>query len=263
MRFKKRHPFKHKIFKNPPIIEALFEMRWKIWEKGEPPAAPMDEKFKFFPGRFYDKIKELFPNVEVLPYSNIPDQLDINLPRYRFRKSPNSYPLIQIGPGVLTVNLDKNFTQDLFFNTCIEILNIFFEILPDIKLRELILHYIDGFDYDYEKNDAFEFLDEKLSTHFAFSPNLFEDTNINPIPSKFHLEANYHVNDPKGYFMCQFRSGIRKPNGEKFILMDSIFRSFGDELPNIEEIDVWILRADDLIHKWFLKMIDKIKEMFK
>ena len=263
MHFKKRHSFKYEILKNPPIIEALIEIKWKIWEKGEPPIKPMHEKFKFFPSRFFEKIRKSYPYVEVLPTSNIPDQLDIYLPRYRFRKEEGIYPLIQIGPGILTVNIDKIFTQELFFNTCIEVLNYFFEVLPDIELSEIILHYIDGYDFDYDKNNAFNFLDENLCTHFSFSPELFEDINVKPIPSKFHLEANYHVEDPKGYFMCQFRSGVRKQSNEKFILMDTIFRSFGDDLPKKEELDLWIFKADGLIHNWFMKMISNLKEKFE
>ena len=44
MQFKKRHNFKFKPFRNPPVIEALFEIRWKIWEKEEPPINIMDKK---------------------------------------------------------------------------------------------------------------------------------------------------------------------------------------------------------------------------
>lgn len=240
MNFKKRNSFGYKPLRNPPIIEALFEMRWKIWGEGESPMKPMDKKFKFFPARFYEKMKKLFPYVEVLPHTNIPDQMDIYLPRYRFREKLGSYPLIQIGPGILTVNVDKNFTQGLFFNTCIDALNGFFEVLPDIELAEIILHYIDGFDFDYEKKNAFNFLDEKLCTHFAFNQSLFESTNIKPLPSKFHLEVNYHVEEPKGDFRCQFRSGIQKQSNEKIILMDGFLKQMIKDSHSINSFSYYI-----------------------
>ena len=265
MQFKKRHNFNHPVLKNPPVIEALFEIRWNVWDNRDRsrPNQLIDKKFKFFPASFYEKIKDIYPEVELHPNARIPDELDIFLPRYRFRKQKDMYPLIQIGPGVLTVNLDKNFTQEKFFNTCVEILNILFEILPKIKINETILHYIDGFEFDYENNNAFDFLGKNLRTHFNFSPELFDATNINPIPKKFHLESSFMVNEPKGFFICQIRSGIKKPEETKILLMDTVFRSGGDYKPLKGKLDEWILKADDLIHKWFLKMIEKIKEEFE
>ncbi len=263
MHFKKRHDFKHKKFKNPPIIEAIFELRWKIRENGDPLIKLIDKKFKFFPGRFFDRIKKNYPEVEVLPNSTMPDDLNEYLPRFRFRNQPNSYPLIQIGPGVITVNFDKNFTQELFFNTCMDVLNVFFEVLPDIKLNEVILHYIDGFKFDYEKDNAFNYLEESLSTYFRFNLDLFENTKINSLPIKFHLESNFLVEEPPGYFMCQFRSGRKRIDKEKIIVMDTIFRSFGNNLPKIEKLDDWLYNADNIIHNWFLKMIDKIKYKYE
>lgn len=265
MQFKKRHNFTHPVLKNPPIIEALFEIRWNVWDNRDRsrPNQLIDKKFKFFPGIFFEKIKDIYPEVEVHPNARVPDEMDIFLPRYRFRKQKNTYPLIQIGPGVLTVNLDKNFTQEKFFNTCVEILNILFEVLPEIEINETILHYIDGFEFDYENKNAFRFLDKNLHTHFNFSPELFDVANIDPIPKKFHLESSFMVNEPKGFFMSQIRSGIKRLENKKIILMDTIFRSGGDYKPQKEKLDEWILKADELIHKWFLKMIEKIKEEFE
>ncbi len=263
MQFKKRHNFKHKLFRNPPIIEALFELRWKVREKEDPPINLIGENYKFFPGRFYDSIKSSFPEIEVLPNSRIPDEVDEYLPRYRFRQKPNSYPLIQVGPGVITLNFNKNFTQERFFNTCMEVLNELFNILPDIILNEVILHYIDGFTFNYEKDDAFQYLEENLSTNIRFNKDLFANTKIKPIPIKFHIEASFNVDQPPGFFMCQFRSGRKRLEKEKIILMDTIFRSFGDDLPKKEELDDWLYNADDLIHNWFLKMIEKIKYKFE
>ncbi len=263
MVFEEKYSYTYEILKNPPIIEAIFEIRWKVWEKGKPTIEPIDKKYKFFPGIFHEKIKNLFPYIEILPSTRIPDEMDIYLPRYRFRKTQNGYPLVQIGPGILTVNSDKNFTQELFHNTCMEVIDILYEIMHDIEIVHIQIHYIDGFDYDYDTKDAFEFLGNKLETSFNFSPELFEITNITPKPAKFHIESTYRVNDPLGYFMCQLRSGIRKLNNNKLILMDTIFRASDNEVPKRKEILGWIRKADDLIHKWFYKMISKMEELFK
>lgn len=263
MTFQKRHSFKYEILKYPPIIEAIFEIRWRVWEKGKSQIEPLDKKYKFFPGMFYEKIKETFPYVEVLPNTRIPDEMDLYLPRFRFRKIQNGYPLVQIGPGILTVNIDKKFTQEIFYNTCMEVLEIFFGIMDDLEIVRIQIHYIDGFDFDYGNKNVFEFLDKKLETHFSFTPDLFQITNITQKPSKFHLESTYRVNEPLGFFMCQLRSGIHKLNNNKVILMDTIFFSSSEEVPKKELIPDWILKADEVIHTWFYRMIDKMGELFK
>lgn len=265
MQFKKRNDFKFPPLRNPPIIEALFEIRWNIWDEGvrTRPDQLIDAKYKFFPSEFYQKIKHEYPIVELNPNARLPDELDIYMPRYVFRKEKNKYPLIQIGPGVLTINLDKNFTQQKFYNICIDILNTLFEVLPEIEIFETILHYIDGFNFDYDNSDVFKFLDENLETHFHFSSKLFEKTTIDPIPKKIHLESNYFVSDPAGFLMFQIRTGKKKPENENILLMDTIFRSSGKYKPPREELDLWIFKSDDLIHKWFMKMIDKIKVDFE
>ncbi|MFX0103459.1 MAG: TIGR04255 family protein [Candidatus Hodarchaeota archaeon] len=249
----KSHSFTREILKNPPIIEALFEIKWKASKNRD---GFFEGDYKFFPGIFSEKIKHSYPEVEILAHARIPDEINPYLPRFRFRKTIGGYPLVQIGPGVLTVNLDKDFTQEKFLNACVDVLNILFEILPDLRIIELSIHYIDAFDFNFE-SDPFKYLDEKLQTHFRFSPELFEVSGIQPIPVRFNLEASYRVNAPKGHFSCQLRDGVRKSDNVRVLLMDSIFRSLDGELPKNDEVHEWIKDADEVIHKWFYKMIEK------
>nr|MDO8086475.1 TIGR04255 family protein [Candidatus Sigynarchaeum springense] len=249
----KSHSYNHEVLKNPPIIEALLEIKWKV---GQNRNGFIDEAFKFFPGLFSEKIRESYPIIESLDHLKVPDEINPYLPRFRFRKTNEGYPLVQIGPGILTVNLDKDFSQEKFFKTCVEVLDVLFNLLHDLRVIELSIHYIDAFDFTFE-SDPFKFLDEKLQTHFNFSPQLFEVTEIKPIAVKFSLMASYRVENPRGYFTCQLRDGIRKSDNAKLLLMDSIFRSLEGELPKNEGIHDWIKEGDEVIHKWFYKMIEK------
>jgi uncharacterized protein (TIGR04255 family) len=249
----KKHSFHHEILQNPPIIEALFEIKWKVSQNKD---GFIEESFKFFPGLFSEKIKKNYPEIESLDHIKVPDEINPYLPRFRFRKIVEGYPLVQIGPGILTVNLDKEFSQERFFNTCVEILDVLFSLLHDLRVIELSIHYIDSFDFNFE-SDPFKFLDEKLQTHFHYSPELFEATKIKPIAIKFNISTIYRVENPRGYFTCQLRDGIRKSDNTKLLLMDSIFRSLEGELPKNEGITDWIKNGDEVIHKWFYKMIEK------
>ncbi len=259
------HSRKREILSNPPIVEAIFEIRWEVRPSKILTPDSIGLEFKFLPGRFYDVLKEKFPVAEpIFPNIMITDEMNPSIPRYRFRIAPEKYPLIQIGPGILTVNLDKNnfVSQDKFYFTCKDILEIFFELMPEIHLTQIMIHYIDAFEFNFEEEDSFEFLRDKLETNFSFSSDLFEDTEINPIPRNFHLEGNYTVNNPKGYFICKLRSGKRRTDNQKLILMDTIFKSVDKDIPPYEKLDEWIAEADDLIHKWFYKMVKNMKELW-
>jgi len=244
--------------KNPPILEAIFEIRWHVSKEN---FGLIDKDFKFFPGRFYELIREKYPLVEVLESNKIPDEMNPYIPRFRFRAEPNMYPLIQVGPGMLSVNLNKEkFSQDKFHKTCNEVLNKFYILMKHVKIIQIQIHYIDGFAFDYENENAFHFIEEKLNTTFKFSKGVFTETEIEEIPTKFNIEANYPVKDPEGIFMFRLRSGIKKSDKSKLILMDTLLIS--SNIEDLNEIKTWIIKSDVLIHKWFFKIIENMKELF-
>ena len=95
---------------NKPLVEALFELRWKPDED----ASRGQTAFRLFFGRYYDKIREGYPEIEDLPASQVPEALTPNIVRHRFRARPNQWPLTQIGPGILTVNETEKYKWDSF-----------------------------------------------------------------------------------------------------------------------------------------------------
>jgi uncharacterized protein (TIGR04255 family) len=241
------------VLKNPPIIEALLELKWEV---GDQQFEMLDKKFKLYPGIFSEKIKQQYPEIEILDGARIPDEMNPYIPRYRFRKQPNGYPLVQIGPGVLTVNLDKGFSRELFYEACKMPLDILFDILPNLTIIELTIHYIDAFNFSFETN-PFEYLNKKLKTNFEFSTDLFSAANANPNPVNFNLDSTYKVTQPDGYLRVQIHSGVRKADNLKLLLMDTIFFSIKGQIPSRSRIPEWIKNADNVLHSWFYKMIEK------
>jgi uncharacterized protein (TIGR04255 family) len=254
----KFHTRKREILANPPIIEAILEIQWSVFKDGD--RAPLNEKFKLLPGRLHEKVKNRYPVIEVLTNSAIPDEMNPNLPRFRFRSKEGNYPLIQIGPAVLTVNLDKtNFlSQDKFYETSIQALADLFSII-DVELTHIHLHYIDAF--DYRETNLYDFLRRNLKLNFSFQPELFEKTKIPFEPDDFLSETSYQIDQPKGQFRCRLRKG-KKPNNEQVILMDTICISQGADVPLKDKLGEWIIQADDTIHNWFYEMIKDYKELW-
>jgi len=83
----------HPRLRKPPLIEAVFELRFST-----------ETAYGLIPGRMFDELREVFPQVEELPTATLP--LDVPFPalvRHRFRSDDGS-KLLQTGHGVLSVN---------------------------------------------------------------------------------------------------------------------------------------------------------------
>ncbi|WP_407951062.1 TIGR04255 family protein, partial [Parvibaculum sp.] len=88
--------------KYKPLVEAIFEIRWKIHQKV--PGITADPHYRLLLGRLYDRLQSQYPEHEQLETANIPDEMSGHLPQHRFRTGPNDWPLVQLGPGICTVN---------------------------------------------------------------------------------------------------------------------------------------------------------------
>jgi len=83
----------HPRLRKPPLIEAVFELRFST-----------ETAYGLIPGRMFDELCKVFPQVEELPTATLP--LDVPFPalvRHRFRSGDGS-KLLQTGHGVVSVN---------------------------------------------------------------------------------------------------------------------------------------------------------------
>jgi len=83
----------HPRLRKPPLIEAVFELRFST-----------ETAYGLIPGRMFDELREVFPQVEELPTATLP--LDVPFPalvRHRFRSGDGS-KLLQTGHEVVSVN---------------------------------------------------------------------------------------------------------------------------------------------------------------
>ena len=87
-----------------PLIEAILELRWHVDpSRGDP-------NYSIFVGRLYDLLASKYPHYEQLPSSMIPSQMAANIAQHRFRVAEEKWPLVQVGPGIVTLNDTDNYT---------------------------------------------------------------------------------------------------------------------------------------------------------
>lgn len=246
----------NKELKNKPLVEAILEVRWKL--QGAPPAPRTDPHYKLLLGRLYDRILKDYPEHEQLPAASLPDDMVGYIVQHRFRVAANSWPLVQVGPGVFAINSTADYKWSDFRSRVLSAIKKLYDAHPkagNLKITNLILRYIDAVEFDFEIDNAFEFLSDKLKLNISLSNNLFKDTGVESKPSGLIWQCSFKSEKPKGLINIRFATGQK--NNAPAIVWETTVESAGDDLPEMPiAFDGWLDAAHDITHNWFFKMIE-------
>ena len=246
-----------KILKNKPLVEAIFELRWELQEKDS--GMKVDPHYKILIGRIYDRVRNEYPFHEQLPTATMPDEIAGYVVQHRFRKDKDKWPLIQIGPGIITLNDTEGYIWEDFEKRIYHMLEVLFEAYPDtetnLKINWSLLRYIDAVDFDYEEDNIFSFLSSNLKIHIDIYEKLFEETGVKNLPLGFDLRFSFPATKPKGAIHLRFVRGKRK--NKDALIWETQVQSVGEHAPKTkEQIKVWVDDAHTLTDDWFFKMIE-------
>ena len=146
-----------KTLQNKPLVEVIFELRWELQELA--PGMKIDPHYKILIGRIYDRVKDEYPFHEQLPTATMPDEIAGYIVQHRFRKGRDKWPLIQIGPGIITLNDTEGYAWEDFKQRLNRVVDVLFDAYPEaeknLKINWALLRYIDAVDFDYEKMTFF------------------------------------------------------------------------------------------------------------
>lgn len=246
-----------KILKNKPLVEAIFELRWQLQEPE--PGMKRDPHYKILVGRVYDRVSNEYPFHEQLPTATMPDEFIEYVVQHRFRKGKDQWPLIQIGPGIVTVNDTEGYVWEDFERRVNQAVNTLLEAYPDSKLNlqfnSLTLRYIDAVSFDFESDNIFNFLKDQMKTHVHLYQKLFENTGVQYLPLGFNFRTSFASTKPKGTVGLRFARG--KTKGSDALIWETVVQSTRADVPQIpNEIADWIKEAHDLTDDWFFKLIE-------
>jgi len=243
--------------KNKPLIEAIFEIRWELQEPFQ--GAKIDPHYKTLIDSIYDRIKDEYPFHERLPTAAMPDEIAGYIVQHRFRKDKHKWPLIQIGPGIITLNDTEGYAWKNFERRIAQMLNVLFEAYPNaesnLRINWLLLRYIDAVDFNYEEDNIFSFMEKQLKVKISIYEKLFEETGVGNLPLGFDLRFSFPVEKPKGAVHLRFfRGEIRNTDA---LIWETHVQSGGEDSPKTkDQIGRWVIDAHTLIDNWFSKMIE-------
>ncbi|MBA7668836.1 hypothetical protein ES703_76953 [subsurface metagenome] len=240
--------------KNPPVLEALFELKWRLQDK----PFRTDPHYKILIGSMYDKLKSEYPFHEQLPASSIPDELVGYVIQHRFRKDQNQWPLIQLGPGIIVLNDTQKYSWSDFSDRISKMLEALFASYPDadknLDFNSSLLRYINAIPFNYDEKNIFQFVKERLKVTVDVVDKLFEDTGVNSSPSGINLGFTFPSNKPPGSIRLQFNRGKIKDSDA--LIWETYVQSLDKETPkNIDTALGWADTAHILSEDWFFKLV--------
>lgn len=213
------------ILQNKPLVEAIFELRWELRDSVPPvPGIKVDPHYKILVGGLFDRLRARYPFHEELPSASIPNEIAGYIVQDRFRRGENQWPLIQSGPGILTLNSTSDYTWSNFLDQIKQIIDKFIEVYPDpktLRLQNLVLRYINAMEFNFETDDIFIFLKEKMKLDINLHQDLFENTGVENKPVTFDLSFTFPAKRPQGIAHLRFAHGMR--NDSDALVWEIIF----------------------------------------
>jgi uncharacterized protein (TIGR04255 family) len=139
------------VYENAPLREVIVQIWWRLQPIFGSADAAIDPHLSVFAEEFKKAAhSEGFTHVERVVPEEIPHELLAHKAILRFRKRPDEWPVLQIGPGVLTANIVppyrgwKDFAP--FAQVALELLWKSYP-LPShyLRITRVHLNYINGF----------------------------------------------------------------------------------------------------------------------
>jgi uncharacterized protein (TIGR04255 family) len=251
------------VLSNKPLVEAIFQLRWRL--EGGDSEPPRDPHYRLLVGSLYDKLAEEYPYHEELPTADLPDELVPYVVQHRFRAAEEDWPLVQIGPGILSLNETDHYVWADFQGRALSVVEALYDSHPDgqeLQTDALTLRYIDAVGVDEPQQSPLDFLKAYLKTDIGLEAALFEDTGVLPKPTHLDLRFSFPSTQPLGSVHMRFSLGHAEREGS--ILWETVVESRGADVPSDPSgVTSWLAAAHDLTHDWFFKLIEgDLRERF-
>ena len=242
-----------------PLIEVVFELHW-----GNKKTFPVDLNYRLIIGALYEHIREDFPEFETLPTVNIPEGAvppEAKIIQYRFWKKNKKWPIVQLGPGILTVNMNKDYEKWEKFKPIIrDVVEKFLKIYPDkenLFIHRLVLKYLDAFAFDFLNKNILDFLKNKL--HVSINIDFGEDERrerFSPNPLNIDFRLDYSLNEPEGLLGVRFLKALIENKEESLVMESYVVSSERPPVePDTESIINWLDKAHDMTDFVFSNLI--------
>jgi len=246
-----------RFLKSKPLVEAILEVQWAL-EPGPEPEIKRDPHYKFLLGTLFESVKNEYPYHEELPAAHVPDELTPHVVHHRFRAKPGGWPLLQVGPGVFTVNETEAYAWENFERWINEAIPKLVTAHPQpdaLKFQKVMLRFINAVVLDFAAVNVLQFLAEKMKTRISLPQSIFEAGTVSDHPIEITNQLVFPSTKPPGLLLFKFNSGKRHANPA--LIFEIWFVSRGQQIPQMPEgFRDWANAAHALIERSFFQLIE-------
>lgn len=252
-----------------PLVEAWLELRWRTADTVPldpilPPVGPVDSNSQLAPGIFYERVRGRYGIHEPLPTAQIPVELTPHQVAHRFRQIGSPYPLLQLGPGVASVNFVQEYSWTAFRGEALYLRKNLLDAYRqhDLVLLDVILRYRDLFGFDFRGEDVVKFLSDKLHIGLSWPTSIPGHVAAKPFPTSVGLNLGFELQTPPAVGSVRVATAINTT--ESGVVRPVILAEFevrarevtSDLLLDEERFTTWMDNAHAAVHDWFFSLID-------
>ncbi len=245
-----------------PLVEVIFELRWG---KQIPMEHGVSVDFDpaeqaFLPGEF-KRIAEQkgFREVEALAK---PHQMMMPYQAaHRFRKSKDTWPCLQIGMGILTVNqVNEGYEWESFRKSAQLGLTMLEQAHPhglkELPGKALVLRYLDGFLLPEGEQSFVKFMSENLAIRLQFPDSLLESEHFEGVVRTPEFAFTLEAPKLKGKLVCRLQPGQR--DGKDAFVANIAVISSGDDVVGLarEGMMEWFEKAHTIQREFFRNFLE-------
>jgi uncharacterized protein (TIGR04255 family) len=251
---------RHDILPRKPLVEAILEIKWG--ELSEP-----DQAYPIIVGRLYERLRARYAVIQDLPIVRVPPDMTIHVVRHQFRSDRTGWPLVQVGPGILTLNDTDSYTWADFREQALKLHPELIDSHPaadSLNVTSLMLQYIDAVEFDFERGDVREFLQNQLHIGFSVPDILMEGQPVGDKPTDGLVQVTFPALEPKGRVQLRVLTG--RKNDKPAIIWHTLVRSVGDQAAQgWKDFPKWLDAAHQITDHWFFALIqgDLLEEFLK
>lgn len=247
---------------NPPLIEAIFELRWGETASGE--LTYTQEEQSLFAGKMSaSAASKGFGRCEMLQPGGVPVSLPMMV-SHRFREAENTWPCYQVGLGIFTANQTANGYSWPSFKKAIGAgVGIYNQAAPEqLKLvkdtLQITLRYQDAFFPDAGVTVK-EYLNEHFNIEAGLPKSFLANKNLDEEKSSVNIQFNTNTNTPKGNVSIKIANAII--SGRPGLLLETVVISKAKDAIDGElskdALLNWVERAHELQKHSFRTLVLK------
>lgn len=239
----------------PPLIEAIFEIHWELQREPETRRF-RDPSYPMLYGRLYEKFKKEFSVIEDLPSTQVHPETSPYVVRHRMRKEKNGHPLIQIGPGVATINEAKGYSWESFQSLILQLVEAINELYPHssfpLHLMKCEMRFLNAIPIELSKENPLAFLAEKLHIKVDMDPDLLLFNQLQDPALAVNLNIAYPLRKPMGNLALSAQ--LANADGKSAYILQTLIQSGGEWMPEISGFDLWTEEAHAAACNCFLAL---------